>query len=55
MTLKGSNLHTINAYTINHNPVGVEFRKTTTNRLQKSSYAKATAEITYPSIARSQL
>jgi hypothetical protein len=27
MTLKGSNLHTKNASTLNHNPEGVEFFK----------------------------
>mgnify|MGYP006949113103 CR=1 FL=1 len=27
MTLKGSNIHTKNAYSLNHNPVGVEFFK----------------------------
>jgi hypothetical protein len=42
MTLKGSNLHTKNNTTINHNPVGVEFRKNAINRLQnKSSLAKS--------------
>ena len=35
MTLKGSNLHTKNTTTINHNPVGVEFRKNNSKQITK--------------------
>jgi len=35
-----------------NDPEGVEFRKTTTNRLQQSTYAKATADITYLRLRR---